>query len=368
MKKRCVIILMSLVLCVNMAGCEKKHTENGLADSQQESDAELSMEKLTGELEKAILDGKTQSQCTYKGDAKQLNDRINEELEDSLEDSYLCRTLLSNVDVQWEQQGEKAEAVYTLTYQEGIEPPVVEASNEDEVVRGLIEGWESGREKVTVILENQSYEEDEFFAMLDGAEINSAKLSCEADSVYYQAYDPEEDTQIVKMWLEFSEDENVRKEQQKELEEAIQKYGTEIRNEAADEESQYRAVYRKILNLAEYDTSIAAITDLDRLSTQMRVQRSAYGALVDGHTVCTGYARGYKALCDELGLPCQVVAGMRNDVNHAWNRVHMGNQYLYVDCTAGDTGSSEEEACLFTQEQMEQNGYVLDDTYVIPAI
>lgn len=374
MKRIHVTILMSLILCISMAGCGKeqlskadnasdKKTEKAVAD-------ELSIDTLTCELEDAVLAGETQIRHTYNGKADKLNAQIQEELETALEESYLCRTLISNVDVQWEQQGKQAEGTFTLTYQDGVEPPVVEAENEDEIVKGLIDGWEAGREKVTLILEDQSYSEDEFFAMLDGAEINSAKLSCEADSVYYQAYDPEDDMQIVKMWLEFSEDKDTRQEQQAELDDAVKKYGDEIRETAgdADDETMYRTVYQKILDLAEYDTEITAVTDLDRLSTQMRVQRSAYGALVDGNTVCTGYARGYKALCEELGLPCQVVAGIRSDINHAWNRVKIGEQYLYVDCTAGDTGTSEEEACLFTQEEMEQRGYILDDKYVIPKI
>ena len=111
----------------------------------------------------------------------------------------------------------------------------------------------------------------------------------------------------------------------------------------------YEKIYDKILELAEYDASIATMTDASRLSLDMRIQRSAYGALVDGHTVCTGYARGFEALCKELNLPCWIVSGTRDGVRHTWNLVKTDGELLYIDCTAGDTGSEKEQSTFLYQ-------------------
>lgn len=363
MKIKYITISAILALGMCVGGCENNQTQAGT------SAKELSMEDLTNQLSEGILDGKSEITCTYQGKANDLNKKVNEELESYLAEDYLCNNLLNSVNIEWEQQGAEASGTFTFVYKEDVELPIINAKNEDEIVNGLVEGWEAGKEKITVILENQSYEKDEIFAMLDGAEINSASIPCEADNVYFETFKPEGELQILKMWVDLGTDRASLQEEQDALNQMIQTYGEEIKSaEYGSEEEMYRAIYRKIVDIAEYDDSIAVVTGMERLSFQMRVLRSAYGALVDGNTVCTGYARGYKALCDYLELPCQVVAGVRNDVKHSWNRVKIGEEYFYVDCTAGDTGNTEEEACLFTQEQMDQSGYIMDDGYVIPEI
>ena len=110
------------------------------------------------------------------------------------------------------------------------------------------------------------------------------------------------------------------------------------------------------------------MTDASRLSVEMRIQRSAYGALVDGHTVCTGYARGFEAICRQMDLPCWIVSGTRDGIRHTWNLVKVDGTFLYVDCTAGDTGAEKEQSFLFTKEQMDANGYIMDDNFIIPEI
>lgn len=358
-----------IFLCgICAVGCAGGQT-SGDRDPEEKKAKELSMEDLTAEIREAVRESETQITCTYRGDADKLNEQVNTELDQYLEEDYLCRNLLDSINIEWKQKGFSAEGAFELIYKDEIELPIVVAEDEDDIVKGMIAGWEVGKEKITVITEGKLYEEDEIFAMLDGAEINSATIPCEADTVYFEAYEPEEETQILKLWLMISEDSVTMQQDKEVLEAQIQAYGDEIRDAGyGSDEELYRAIYDKVTELAEYDDSIAVVTGMERLSLQMRVLRSAYGALVEGHTVCTGYARGYKALCDYLGLPCQVVVGMRDDVNHSWNRVRIGEELLYVDCTAGDTGSTVEEACLFTEEQMKQNGYIMDDSYVIPGI
>lgn len=68
---------------------------------------------------------------------------------------------------------------------------------------------------------------------------------------------------------------------------------------------------------------------------------SSYGALVDGSCVCEGYAMAFKAICDELGIPCIEVSGTGISVNstesHMWNLVQMNNGRWYgVDVTWDD--------------------------------
>lgn len=366
------LILVCLTAC-SPGGEAKEDTADSAGKGQMEeqsSPAEpFSLETLAKELEAGILEGKEEIHCVFEGEAEELNEEALQGLQACLADSYLCGNLLSGVDMQWEQKGKNAEGTFSIRYHEDVNPPVVCVSDREMVLDELLKGWQEGREKVTFVFENLSCTEEEMFAILDTAEMNSAFLPCEADSVYYEAFDPNGNRQIVRMWLEFAAGTEDLPGRQQELKDQVALMAEEIRGTGdKGEEQLYRDVYQKLLDTAEYDDSIAYVTDAQRLSTDMRILRSAYGALVDGHTVCTGYARGYKALCDELGLPCWVISGTRQGVRHSWNLIRIGEEMFYVDCTAGDTGSSEEEAFLFREEQLGELGYIVDTTFIVPKI
>lgn len=66
-----------------------------------------------------------------------------------------------------------------------------------------------------------------------------------------------------------------------------------------------------------------------------------YGALVDKQAVCEGYARTYKMILDELGIPCIIACGTgRNSSgeteSHAWNYVQIDDKWYAVDVTWDD--------------------------------
>lgn len=423
MKKK-AIVLSLLFLCVfGLAGCRSGDKENGTKGAEttkaESQVKELSMDTLVADLEDAILSGESQLTCVYKGKAEDLNQKVTEELPGQMDNSYLCKNLLDHVDTTWEQDGKTAKAVFELTYQEDVVLPVEVADSPEQVQEILIRDWEERGGKVTLLLNGFTATEEELFSILDGAEMNSAMLPCEAATVCYQVYDPEERTdseessdpestetksekqtesseknkaqrnsrQIVRMWLDFETPEEDLAEKKEELKTTAESISQEIlasvektdskssgassdstEDSAVPNRSLYEKIYDKILELAEYDASIATMTDASRLSLDMRIQRSAYGALVDGHTVCTGYARGFEALCKELDIPCWVVSGTRDGVRHTWNLVKVDGTFLYVDCTAGDTGAEKEQSFLFTKEQMDANGYIMDDNFVIPEI
>lgn len=68
---------------------------------------------------------------------------------------------------------------------------------------------------------------------------------------------------------------------------------------------------------------------------------NVYGALVNKQAVCEGYARTYKLLLDELGIPCIIACGTGRNRNgetesHAWNYVQIDNNWYAVDVTWDD--------------------------------
>ena len=67
-----------------------------------------------------------------------------------------------------------------------------------------------------------------------------------------------------------------------------------------------------------------------------RMNQSAYSALVNGATVCAGYARAMQYVLMELGIPCYYCTGYAGE-NHAWNIVGLDDGFYNVDVTWDDS-------------------------------
>lgn len=67
-----------------------------------------------------------------------------------------------------------------------------------------------------------------------------------------------------------------------------------------------------------------------------RGYQTPYSALVEGVTVCAGYAKSFKLLCDAYNIPCAIVTGQSHGENHAWNYVQVGDGWYAIDCTWAD--------------------------------
>lgn len=64
--------------------------------------------------------------------------------------------------------------------------------------------------------------------------------------------------------------------------------------------------------------------------------QSAYSALVNGESVCAGYARAFQYIMQQIGVPCYYCTGT-SDGDHAWNIIKLGGKYYNVDVTWDDT-------------------------------
>ncbi len=63
---------------------------------------------------------------------------------------------------------------------------------------------------------------------------------------------------------------------------------------------------------------------------------SAYGALVKGVAVCSGYAKAFALLCDAADIDVYYVTGPTEDAYHAWNTVKVDGVWYQIDLTWDD--------------------------------
>lgn len=71
---------------------------------------------------------------------------------------------------------------------------------------------------------------------------------------------------------------------------------------------------------------------------------TAYNCLIDGGSVCEGYALSFYELCKAVGVDCRVVTGTaygsKGSGNHAWNVVKVNGTWYNMDVTWDDTTDS----------------------------
>lgn len=121
------------------------------------------------------------------------------------------------------------------------------------------------------------------------------------------------------------------------------KYNETVENfEEAQEK--FEAQARVILDgaskqLTDYDRELYvhdALVKRVEYNTKADMSQSAYSALVNGESVCAGYARAFQYLMQQLNIPCYYCTGYSGE-EHAWNIVKIKNNFYNVDVTWADT-------------------------------
>ena len=107
---------------------------------------------------------------------------------------------------------------------------------------------------------------------------------------------------------------------------------------------------------AEYDFA-AARSDSDHYPNSYH----AYGALMEGKSVCQGYAYAFKLLCDKAQIPCWIVTGTYGDEPHAWNYVWVDNNYYLVDVTWDDANNRPADSAFFLAGRDHAANYHVED-------
>ena len=110
----------------------------------------------------------------------------------------------------------------------------------------------------------------------------------------------------------------------------MQDVAVSITNDSMSDREKVQAVHDWIINNTRYD-----IENYDR-KTVPAASYEIDGVMNSGVAVCAGYAKAFDGFMEILGIPCDYVVGWAKGGYHAWNRVLIDGQYLYVDTTWDD--------------------------------
>jgi len=89
-----------------------------------------------------------------------------------------------------------------------------------------------------------------------------------------------------------------------------------------DDHQKVKAVHDWVVANLAYDTRL--------------VSHSAYDGLMDGKTVCQGYALLTYEMMKQAGIPVRIAEGTSRGRAHTWNLVRIGGQWYHLDATWND--------------------------------
>ena len=105
------------------------------------------------------------------------------------------------------------------------------------------------------------------------------------------------------------------------LDNKVNKVITELNVENLSDREKIEKVHDYILSNTVYDS------ESDNLDTT-----SAYGSLILGHAVCSGYSDAMALFLDKFNIPNLKISS----ANHVWNLVYLDNNWLHLDLTWDD--------------------------------
>jgi len=259
--------------------------------------------------------------------------------------------------------------VLDLVFEYAENPPV---SYEDlpqpedtaQAIDMVLEQWTSSNIAVLYLSEAPENAEAYCHTVVTTAIANDADFTYNCETYYWNAYGTQDC--IVTLDRRYDYDQSELDRMSAEVTAAAQQIASGVT--ATDPAEAVKEIADELCKRITYDEPLAnSILSEHELSHESNIRRTAYGALIDGASVCTGYAKAFQLICDLKGIECWTIDGTVDGVGHEWNAVFIDGNIQYVDVTFADTGKKDKNYYLFGADRYEKDGYTPDEGFYIPA-
>ena len=126
-----------------------------------------------------------------------------------------------------------------------------------------------------------------------------------------------------------------REEKLSELNKRVKQVALLAKEHSADDYERIIFVHDYLIKNAVYDTDSLDEYYKTTHSPSCEYIFTAYGCLVNGKTVCSGYAKAFQLIMYELGYDCSYVVGSAGE-SHGWNCVYFDGDGYFIDVTWDD--------------------------------
>lgn len=143
------------------------------------------------------------------------------------------------------------------------------------------------------------------------------------DGYVYTEYTREEALAGISFEATYTMDRQQALERKARIEAAVKQWFNGV-SPSAGEYEKVKYVYEMLIRGTEYD---------DKAEDNQNI----CSVLLNGRSVCQGYAKAAQFLLQRLGVECSLVIGVvEGNVSHAWNLVKVDGAYYYMDPSWGD--------------------------------
>ena len=103
--------------------------------------------------------------------------------------------------------------------------------------------------------------------------------------------------------------------------------------------------YEKVRAIHDYICARVSYDKKNENNSAYKLKYSAYAALINGKTVCQGYASLFYRMALEADVDCRIISGKANNGSitgdHSWNIVKVNGKYYNLDVTWDDESGSD---------------------------
>ena len=123
----------------------------------------------------------------------------------------------------------------------------------------------------------------------------------------------------------------------------------------------------------QYDNEAYRLVSSGKQAETILDSTTAYGCLVNGRAICSGYSAAFQYLAQSLGYQCGRVSGFKKGgESHEWNYILLDDEYYFIDVTWDDPVSpdgtsnskSYEFFCITTDELLRT--HEIDKDQLVP--
>ena len=165
--------------------------------------------------------------------------------------------------------------------------------------------------------------------------------------------------------ITYDHDAETQQRQQQALKARVDEIVNEIITDGMTDLEMQTAINDFLIENATYDFDAldnAAINDFLFVDPTFYDSFTAYGILMNGVGVCSGYADAFTLIADRAGLESVIVTGfLQGSLPHAWNRVNIDGNWYTLDVTNNDNEffpnaffnlSDQEAATILTEDTL----------------
>ena len=326
MHKRCIAGILLAALLVSLCGCTSVFDKEYLSVRPYEepsnllTDADTTQIRNYAGLMRALNTMAAQYERSFVLAFGDYDGIIADDLAAACEElrtgTAIGAYCIESVSYETEQVIAYCEASITITYNrpESEVRSIYSAQTQKSILDCVVDALDRQKTQFAIQISTSTLETDDVAALVRSACLNQPQLVVDFPSIDVTVYSGSSNSQkIFGITLQYSVSESAVNDRRTQLDGRVR-------------------TLTSALTTGEQETPLqAALVVMRACEQRISPVSTAYDALVSGAADSYGLAMAYKAVCDALNIPCQVVSGRFQGTDRCWNIVQVGGNYYHLD-------------------------------------